>query len=375
MRSLTGRRAFWYARISAAAHALEPVVFGVLLASGIHLTARQAGALLLRDRRGVPSSELVTPGLLLLAGVTLVVASLLFFHHKGRTLRQRLLAAAVATSFFALGYRAELGAVRTGAFHGMTTLSPGARLIEDVPGRPKVEYRLSASGLRGPDFAERKAAGVFRVAVAGDSFVYGTGVEEADTLPVKLAARLRDRFPAVIPEVLNLGVPGNHLASHLAMLRVAERHLGADVLVLCLTLPDDLSPWDGEAERAERRSIGGFSFASYLLGHPAASTLWGRRHVARSIDEEGLTFLHAEIARLREDRTPASKPLIVFTTAVDETRINAALRSIPSAVLVPPVRFDPAHYIPGDGHPTAAGNDAFAERIASAFEPGWSAAR
>lgn len=371
MRSLSGRRAFWYARVSAVAHALEPVVFGLLLAGGIHLATSRAGALVVRDRQGAPSSELLLPGLLLLAGVTVVVATLLYFHHKGRTLRQRLLAAGVAVSYFALGYFAEIGRANTGRFQGLITLPPSTRFIEDYPARPHVEYRLGSFGLRGADFPERPVEGAVRVAVVGDSFVFGSGVEEADSLPVKLDAHLRARFPAVRFEVLNLGVPGNNLGSHLAMLDAADRHLGASVIVLCLTLPDDLSAWDGQIERAERSRVGGFSLVSYLLGYPAAITLWGERRLVRSFDEGSLTFLGAQVGRLRAARDASSKPIVVFTYSIDEARVEEALRSIPAAVVVPPVRFDPAHYIPGDGHPTAAGNELFAERIAAAVEPRW----
>lgn len=374
-KSLTGRRAFVYARISAAAHALEPVVFGLTLAGGIYLATHQAGDLVLRDRRGAASSELVVPGLLLLGGVTMVAASLLFFHRKGRRLRQRLLAAAAAALFFGLGYRAELGSRRSGAFFGLTTLPPAARFVEDDPARPKVEYVLNSWGLRGADFREGKPEGARRIAVVGDSFVFGSGVEEADSLPVRLGARLRERFPGSSLEVLNLGVPGNNLVSHLATARLAEERLGADVVVLCLTLPDDLSSWDGQAERRDHERIGGFSFASYMLGYGAAITLWGERNLARDLTDEGVAFLGAEAARFAAARGPASRPLAVFAYSFEDPRVSSILRSIPAAALVPPVRFDPSHYIPGDGHPTAAGNDAFSRRIASAFEPAWVGAR
>lgn len=369
--SLTGRRAVWYARISRISHALEAPLVGLVLAGGIYLATRQAGALVVHDRRGSPHGELLVPGLLLLAGVTLVAASLLFFHRKGRMLRQRLAAAAVAITFFAANYRHELASEHAASFFGLATLPPSTSVVEDHPARPRVEYRLSAWGLRGADFPEKKPDPVRRVAVAGDWVVFGAGVEEEDTLPAKLAARLQQRFPGAPIEVLNLGVPRNNLASHLAMLRVAEQRLGADALVLCLDLPQDLSAWDAQTEHREHARVGGFSFMSFLFGRATAVALWNERNLARDPTDQALAFLRAEAHRFAAARSPSSPPLAIFTYSFEHPGVTAILRSIPGAVLVPPVSFDEAHHLPGDGNPSAAGNDAFARRIAGAFEPGW----
>lgn len=376
MISLTGRRAVWYARISRVAHALEPPMFGLALAGGIYLATRQAGTIVLRDRRGAPGGELTAPGLLLLVGVTIVAASLLFFHRKGRMLRQRLVAAATAILFFGVGYRRELASSRSGSFFGLGTLPPGQTFVEDFPARPRVEYKLNSWGLRGPDFTERKPEGARRVAVVGDSFVFGSGVEERDSLPVRLASLLRARFPGAPIEVQNLGIPGDNLASHLAVSRVADQRLGADVVVLCLTLPNDLSAWDGQAERREHARVGGFSFVSLMFGRATAITLWDERNLARDVTDAGVALLRSEVDRLAAERAAgAPRPLVIFAYSFEEPRVTAILRSVPGAVIVPPVSFDEAHYLPGDGHPTAAGNEVFARRIAGVFEGGWLGAR
>lgn len=350
-------------------------MFGLWLAGGIYLATHQAGAIVLSDRRGARSGELTAPGLLLLVGVTLVAASLLFFHRKGRRLRQRLVAAAVATLFFVIGYHRELGSARAASFFGLATLAPAAA----TPGSPEQsqpEYKLNTWGLRGPDFTERKPEGTSRVAVVGDSFVFGAGVGEPDTLPVALAARLRDRFPAARLEVLNLGVPDDNLASHLAMLRVAEQRLAADVLVLCLSLPNDLSAWDAQVERREHARIGGFSFMSYMFGHATAVTLWDERNLARDLTDQGVAFLQSEVARFTSERSTASPaPLAIFAYSFEDPRVTAILRSIPGAVIVPPVSFDAAHHLADGAHPNAAGNAVFARRIASVFEAAWVAAK
>jgi len=101
---------------------------------------------------------------------------------------------------------------------------------------------LNALGFRGPDFALAKPEGAVRVAVIGDSFVFGAGIDGGDTLAVKLDAELRRRFPDARVEVLNLGVPGNNLGSHVDLYEAATAQLDPDVVVLGLTLVNDLSP-------------------------------------------------------------------------------------------------------------------------------------
>jgi hypothetical protein len=83
----------------------------------------------------------------------------------------------------------------------------GWTLREDVSGVTSVEpwqedLRTNALGFRDVAHGE-KAAGVTRIAVLGDSFVFGSGVKQDETLTRRLAARLGPSF-----EVINLGVPG-----------------------------------------------------------------------------------------------------------------------------------------------------------------------
>jgi hypothetical protein len=371
-KSFPGRRAFWFARISLVMHFFEPIGFGLGLAAGIFLTTRQTGAIVLLDRRGGTSNEVALAGVLLLAGVTLIAASLLFFHRKARVLRQRFLAGGSALLFFLAGYSLERGSIRVGSFFGFSTLTPSTSFVEDFPARPKVRYEVNGWGMRGGEWSQQKAGGVVRVAIVGDSFVFGSGVEEADTLSQQLGERLRERFASSRFEVLNLGVPGNNLASHLGMLRVAEEKLDADVLVLCLTLPNDLSEWDGQEERLAHGRIGGFSLASFLFGYRAAITLWGERKLARDLTREGLAFLQAEVSRFGEARGAGpAKPTVVFAYSFEDPRVTEQLRRIPNAVIVPSVRWADEYFIAGDGHPNALGNKVFSRLIASTFAPAW----
>ena len=87
-------------------------------------------------------------------------------------------------------------------------------LTPDDIGRPQRRgifkgghYRSNRTGLRGPDYPLHPSPGVFRIAIVGDSVVFGSGVDDDDTYAAKLEARLnRDRAGRY--EVLNAGHPG-----------------------------------------------------------------------------------------------------------------------------------------------------------------------
>ncbi|WPL18869.1 hypothetical protein Thiowin_03960 [Thiorhodovibrio winogradskyi] len=115
-----------------------------------------------------------------------------------------------------------------------------------------VAIRTNAQGFRDSDFAPRPNEGR-RIAVLGDSVVFGPGVRQDERFTecldgIALADGTRARF-------LNLGVHAYSLGHYLALAR--ENFLGADpdALLLGITL-NDFQPMDsvGPARRMRRRA-------------------------------------------------------------------------------------------------------------------------
>ena len=134
-------------------------------------------------------------------------------------------------------------------------LRPSARVVSEV------EYRINAEGFRGPEPGQ-KSAGRTRIAVFGDSIVFGYWVAEADAFPAQIATILEPRV-----EVLNLGVPGYNLEQEIENLRERSDSLKPDLVLFGFCLNDlegllsfeyGLTQARKEARTGPRRFLEGF---------------------------------------------------------------------------------------------------------------------
>ena len=124
---------------------------------------------------------------------------------------------------------------------------PGSALTYRTP-----EFSFTANinrlGFRDREFALTKEAGT-RILVIGDSFTYGWGVGVEQSWPKVVEAGLRGRGYDV--EVANLGQPG---ASPVVYAQTAARAiplLKPDIVVVGVTLGDDLAQLKGEGETSK----------------------------------------------------------------------------------------------------------------------------
>jgi lysophospholipase L1-like esterase len=92
----------------------------------------------------------------------------------------------------------------------------------------RTQVRHNHYDYRGGEFDEEKPAGVYRVAVMGDSFTYGNGVREDQRFSNLVGAALADRHV----EVLNFGFPGNNWPEHVRTLERRVLRLRPDFVLL-----------------------------------------------------------------------------------------------------------------------------------------------
>jgi len=126
---------------------------------------------------------------------------------------------------------------------GYRFLPNQSRTVLTNDGTPICKVTFNEEGFRGPLFTGPKPEGTTRIACVGDSFTFGWGVEDDESFPAQLAARIEERAGAGEVEVNNFGVPGYNLwnsrQSYLALTRPTE----PDVVLIAFYL-NDLSPPD-----------------------------------------------------------------------------------------------------------------------------------
>jgi hypothetical protein len=122
---------------------------------------------------------------------------------------------------------------------------PGAGYTLMKPGRhyewQSIPVDINSRGLRSPETTYEKPAHTFRILNLGDSVVMGWGVRQEDTYGRRLESALNEtssgnrRF-----EVINAGVPGWNLENALAYLQGEGLRYQPDLIVLGLTLANDI---------------------------------------------------------------------------------------------------------------------------------------
>src|SRR6185312_6778754 len=199
---------------------------------GQQLAWRAGDLAIVVAQKGGPR-ELAAPAATLAAFFLFILLATFFWSRRspGRRETRRLLAAGAAT--LVLGYVVLQALVSlflpVASFHGFYTWR--LRSTEErSPTRPRVTYHRGSLGFREPEWGPRQP-GVTRVALIGDSYVFGSGVDAGDTLDRALAATLQEIAPDRRFEVLNLGVPGDNIAGHTRLYAIAAEHLDAGAVV------------------------------------------------------------------------------------------------------------------------------------------------
>ncbi len=100
-------------------------------------------------------------------------------------------------------------------------------------GPETISIRINGNGFRSDyDFAAPKPAGVFRIAALGASSTFGYSNRDHETYPYQLERLLREAYPDLTIEVLNLGIPEARLENLVALARTEFPGLQPDVVTL-----------------------------------------------------------------------------------------------------------------------------------------------
>jgi len=103
-----------------------------------------------------------------------------------------------------------------------------------------IRFRTNSLGFRGPEYASRPSGsheGLFRIAITGDSFVMGWGVNEADTYAARLERMLNERRRDTY-QVINVGLLDVNIEGAMRRLQRAIDAYAPDLIVYGATLND-----------------------------------------------------------------------------------------------------------------------------------------
>jgi lysophospholipase L1-like esterase len=135
-------------------------------------------------------------------------------------------------------------------------LSPNQELIDRSKRGLAHHVQVNHLGYRGAPITREKRPGEMRILMAGDSFTYGSYVDDEETLPVQLERELSRSCPGVL--AINAGVGGTTIDTQS---RLIERALPLrpDLVILTFTENDldDLagpSAWDSMAANRAAKS-------------------------------------------------------------------------------------------------------------------------
>jgi hypothetical protein len=255
------------------------------------------------------------------------------------------------------------------------------------PMRPKIKrssadatghlYRFTTNtaGFRGPEWpAPGPHSGTFRIAVLGSSPVFGLGVEDGETLPAQLPARLSELVPERRVEVLNLGLPENYLASQLVTYARYVRPLEPDLVVFVQAELRQTRDMNARLRQLDEspvlRALLASAWTRPLVNRiQYFSMSWNKHH-----EDEAARLLPGRFRPLVEDQAKRDLRLWFFHFA-GELKADAGL--IPTGLRYGRSQsgLDWNTYaggpfaLPGDGHPNADGQAHFADMLAAQLAP------
>ena len=123
---------------------------------------------------------------------------------------------------------------------GIRVPRPGVVGVHSQPGKFEVSVSINGQRFRGTrDYSPEPPPGVTRVAVLGDSFTFGWGVEDQETYPALVERALERRLAPRRFEVLNAAFPGTCLGEKAAWYELGVRRFGPRLVVLT-ALGDDV---------------------------------------------------------------------------------------------------------------------------------------
>jgi hypothetical protein len=185
-------------------------------------------------------------------------------------------------------------------------------------------YTVNSLGFRDREVAVARPGHTERVVVVGDSFAFGLGVDQDETLAAQLETRLENDRPSV--EVLNLGVPGYHTGQENALLEKAGFDLDPSVVVLLFYGNDQIEEgfqWDPAHHVLYGDALPVPYVLKGVLGRSALYRWMARWHIGRLRERGELSSLGPRHWPVTEERLEA------LHSACEDHGVGLVLANLP----------------------------------------------
>jgi|GEM_PF-781981 len=251
-----------------------------------------------------------------------------------------------------------------------------------------LRYRLNNFGFRDHDYTIAKRAGTLRVALLGDSFAFGEGVQLQDAF----SRLLEDRLEAVgrEVEVLNFSIGGWGTRDQIAYLEAQGLAFAPDLVLVAYVLNDadyagGLDVWEGFRQQYEKswlRHSAILSFAYAAFAQRFYVTRYVEEMINRSLSQESkwaASFAELERGRRMAEANGARFAVAILPFMYDLDADHAFLpihrmitdfcrrKGIPVRDILPAFlgkRYTEMWVHPSDPHPNREGHRVIAKALA-----------
>lgn len=231
-------------------------------------------------------------------------------------------------------------------------------------------YEFNRLGLRGKGFALEKPADTTRVLLIGDSYTFGSSVDEAETLTAHLERELKDKLPGRW-QVVSAAFPGANFSSYVKSIEHLAPLLKPDIVYLGFLESNDLTQMDFW-ERIDLHGIGLFNVAAALgiqtdisMMQHAKTKRWASKDSYRPPDAVEAWFQGLR-NRLIQTQRQNGFQLVVYSYFGDTSLFQSAVAEGVLRLVTPRTpdwQNAPGLAIPGDGHPLGEMNRRVAQEV------------
>lgn len=198
----------------------------------------------------------------------------------------------------------------------------------------EIVYAVNADGFRDTPRSQERPPGTYRIAMLGDSFVYGNGVQQHETLPFALERALNQGSSGTTFEVMNCGVYAYNSRQAVELLKTRVLPFQPNAVVLTFFLNDVfhadlwntevLDGWEAAAISRLGLELDPNSAEDVPRGWLQHSAMFARRHLVSGRVVSRWLFRRLDAAayerRIRALYEPDSPGWMQVVGAFDEAR-------------------------------------------------------